>query len=260
MKFGIVIATYEIAKNTGVNNARANYTNTYSLLTDAIISVKNQIYKDWKIYIVGDHFKNERKIKDHLASLLEEDQYVFYNLDKPGERNRGFSKKELRFTGGSGAANKGLELCIAENIDIVTRLDHDDIWGSDHLSHLCAAYTQYPNLAFAFTQGRKKISSYNSSKEYLIMPDKKVRRFLNNCFYVSGATAHSSVSWNPSVLGEFFYRDPLEQKTTNPIRKNVQPGDIDMFKRVGEHIKKNNLQYLYVPEHTVFHRNRKGEI
>ena len=94
MKFGIVIATYEITKSSGVNNARANYVDTYSLLSDTIISIKNQIYKDWKIYIVGDQFINEEKLKDHLSSLLEEEQYVFYNLDKPGERNRGFTKKE----------------------------------------------------------------------------------------------------------------------------------------------------------------------
>lgn len=260
MKFGVVIATYEILKNSGVNNARANYVDTFSLLTETIDSIKNQIYKDWKIYIIGDHFTNEKRLKDHLSNLLEDHQYTFYNLDKPGERGRGFTKKELRFTGGVAAMNKGLRMCVDDDIDIIARIDHDDIWTEDHLSTLCAAYTQYPNLAFVFTQGRKKITSHNSSKEYLMMPDKKVRRFLNNCYYVSGATAHSSVSWNPSITGEFFYRDPLEQRTTQPIRNHIQPGDVDMFKRMGDHIKKNNLQYLYIPELTVYHRNRKGEL
>ena len=156
-----------------------------------------------------------------MAGLLDSDQYTFYNLDKPGERERGFTKKELRFTGGIAAMNKGLQLCVDEGIDVIARMDHDDTWTSDHLSSLCAAYTQYPNLAFVFTQGRKKITSHNSSKEYLIMPDRKVRRFLNNCFYISGSTAHSSVSWNPSITGEFFYRDACEQKTTDPLRKNT---------------------------------------
>ena len=49
IKFGIVMATHDM--NAGrANKARAKHMNTPDVLREALSSIKNQKYKNWKIY------------------------------------------------------------------------------------------------------------------------------------------------------------------------------------------------------------------
>jgi len=266
IRFGIVVATYQIKKECGVNTGRAKYISSPMVLTEMINSIKKQSYKNWKLYLVGDCYEDEDEVKTLLSTLLEPSQYVFFNLPKPGERNRGFSKMELRNTGGIAAMNKGLDLCEGDSVTHIVRLDHDDVWADDHLELLEAVYVEYPKLAFAFTQARKKNAVSKSNDEYMIMPSGKSQilikplLYLNNSLYIAGKTCHSSVSWQPSIVGRFRYRDPIEQMTTKPKNTSVIAGDMDMFRRMMKKIKTEKFKYIYIPILTVFHRNRRGEI
>ena len=53
IKFGIVMATHDM--NAGAaNKSRAKHMTTPGVLADALNSVKNQKYKNWKVYLVAD--------------------------------------------------------------------------------------------------------------------------------------------------------------------------------------------------------------
>lgn len=259
IKFGIVMPTYKMKTDGDVHTGRAKYITSIDVLTDSINSIKNQSYKNWKLYLVGDAYEDDQEVKDLLSSLLKPEQYKYYNLPKPGERTQNITSEEKWMTGGISAMNKGLDLCQSDGIKYIARLDHDDKWKSNHLELLAKAYTQIPNLGFVFTQGRKNPDTAASSKRYFMMPDAKPSLEVNNKGYVNGSSAHSSVSWCPAVIGKFRYRDANQQKNTNPKNTKTKAGDIDMFSRMMSHLKDNDINYMYIPQTTTYVRNRKGK-
>jgi glycosyltransferase involved in cell wall biosynthesis len=259
IKFGIVLPTYKISKDYKANSGRADYVTTVDVITDTINSIKSQTYKNWILYVIGDAYEGDKEIKDLLSSMLNSEQYKYHNLSKPGERDSDMSSEELRFTGGTAATNKGINMCHSDGIEYIARIDHDDKWKPKHLELLAKAYTQHPNLAFVFTQGRKKVDAGNSSKKYMMFPNEKPTLDIDNKGYVSGSTAHSSVSWCPKLTGKFNYRNPNDQKNTEPKNTKTLPGDIDMFKRMMKTIKEKGHHYMYIPQMTTYVRNRKGE-
>jgi hypothetical protein len=147
-----------------------------------------------------------------------------------------------------------------DGIKYIARLDHDDKWKSNHLELLAKAYTQFPELGFVFTQGRKKSDSPASSKKYVFWPDVKPALDVNNKGYTIGSTAHGSVSWRPDVVGKFRYRGAKDQKNTEPKNSKTLSGDVDMFGRMMDKIKdSDNIKYMYIPQLTTYVRNRKGK-
>lgn len=259
IKFGIVVATYKLSSDNPVNSSRSKYTDSVSLLSDCINSIKNQTYKNWHLYIIGDAYEGDDEVKELLNSLLNTNQYTYYNLSKPGERNSDISSEELRYVGGVKAANKGISLCISDGIAYIARIDHDDKWKPNHLEILAKAYTQYDDLAFVFTKARKKINSGNSNKKYLVFPENKYDLKIDNKGYVSGETAHASVSWNTKLVGNFKYRGVNDQKNKDPKNEKTMPADVDMFRRMMSFIKENGYHYIYIPKLTTLVRNRKGK-
>jgi glycosyltransferase involved in cell wall biosynthesis len=259
IKFGIILPTYKIKKDGSVHTSRADHMASIDVLKDSIGSIKNQKYGNWKLYVIGDAYEDDQEVKDLLSSMLKSDQYKYHNLSKPGERDSNISSEEKRLTGGIAAMNKGIDMCNADGIEYITRLDHDDKWKPNHLELLAKAYTQYPDLGFVFTQSRKKVDSTNSSKQYMMMPDGKVDTDVNNKGYVSGNTGHSAVSWCPKIVGKFKYRNAADQKNTAPRNKTTIAGDIDMFKRIMDKIKNAGHKYMYIPQMTNYVRNRKGK-
>ena len=150
-------------------------------------------------------------------------------------------------------------MAASAGFDYVTRLDHDDKWAPNHLELLAKAYSQFPNLGFVFTQGKKKIDATNSSGGYMMMPDATPELDINNKGYATGQTAASSVSWCPKLIGKFKYRGASAQKGSEPKQKKTIAGDVDLFQRMMKAIKDKEHKYMFIPKMTVYHRNRKGK-
>lgn len=265
LTFGIVMPTFRLKRNAEIHTSRAIYVETIDLLRESIGSIKSQTYNNWKLFLIGDAYEDDHEVKDLLNSMLNRDQYEYYNLPTPGERTQDITKFEKRITGGIAAMNKGVDMAYDANVDIIARLDHDDKWTPEHLELLARAYTQIPDLAFAFTQSRKRIGGNNRGKnrntaEYMFMPDLKIGFGINNKGYVTDATGHSSITWSPKQLGKIHYRDAFKQKSTEPKRSRTQAGDTDMFKRVMDKLKKEDLKYVYIPKMTNYVRNRQGKL
>ena len=259
IKFGIVMPTYKMGKDSGVHKTRSNYMTSIQVLKDSLGSIKNQKFKNWKLFIVGDKYEDDEELKDLLSSTFKPDQYEYFNLPQPGERNSNITSEEKRLTGGTKAINKGLDMADSAGFDYVTRLDHDDKWAPNHLELLAKAYSQFHNLGFVFTQGKKKIDATNSTGGYMMMPDASPELDIDNKGYATGNTASSACSWCPKLIGKFRYRNPAAQKSTEPKQKKTVAGDVDIFGRMMKAIKDKKHKYMFIPKMTVYHRNRKGK-
>ena len=166
IKFGIVMPTHKISDG-GAQKGRDKYMNTPALLRDSLGSIKDQKYDNYTVYLVGDAYDGDDEIKTVMGETLPKEKLKYHNLSSPGERNKGFTKEQFRFTAGCGAMNKGLQMAKADGCDYIVRIDHDDKWSPNHLELLAKAYTQYPELAYVFTRSRKKVDATNSSKKYM---------------------------------------------------------------------------------------------
>lgn len=261
IRFGIVLATFKLKEDGNVHTARAKYANSIDFLKDSIGSIKDQSFKNWKLYIVGDAYEGDQEVKDLLSSLLKPEQYSYHNLSKPGERDDdSLTSEEKWMTGGITAMNKGLSMADKDGIKYIARLDHDDKWKPNHLELIAKAYSQFPDVGFVYTQARKKIDAPSSNKKYMFMPEEKETLDVNNKAYVAGQTAHASVSWRPDVIGKFRYRGAKDQKNTEPKNSKTLGGDVDMFRRVMDKIKQSDdIKYMYIPTLTTYIRNRKGK-
>lgn len=263
IKFGIVMPTHKISDG-GAQKGREKYMNTPNLLKDSLGSIRDQKYDNYVVYIVGDAYDSDDEIKTVMEEIIPKGKLKYHNLSTPGERNKGFTKEQFRYTAGCGAMNKGLELAKSDGVDYIVRIDHDDKWTPDHLELLAKAYTQYPELAYVFTRSRKKVDAMNSSKKYMYQPREERHTTTiepNNLGFTYGEVSHSAVSWRPSMLGDIRYRDAHQQSKSepkNPLTKTM-PADADMFKRMMGIIKDKGHKYMYIPRLTSFYRNRKGK-
>ena len=263
IKFGIVMPTHKISDG-GAQKGREKYMNTPGLLKDSLGSIRAQKYDNYVVYLVGDAYDGDDEIKTVMEEIIPKEKIKYHNLSTPGERNKGFTKEQFRYTAGCGAMNKGLALAKADGVDYIVRIDHDDKWTPDHLELLVKAYTQYPELAYVFTRSRKKVDAMNSSKKYMYQPREERHTTTiepNNLGFTYGEVSHSAVSWRPSMLGNIKYRDAQQQSSSepkNPLTKTM-PADADMFKRMMDIIKDKGHKYMYIPRLTSFYRNRKGK-
>lgn len=269
IKFGIVMATHDLSSSRA-NKKRSDYMTTPKVLTDALKSVKGQKYNNWKVYIVADKYEgDDQEIKDVMNDIIPNDKIQYKNRSVPGERNnKKWSTKQIRFTAGCGALNDALDMAKNDGCDYIVRLDHDDKWASNHLEVLAKAYTQFPDLGFVFTRSKKKVTAHNTNKSVFMQPQQDgIEMDLNNKGYGDNDTSHSAVSWRPSITGHLRYRNPDQQKNTEPKRNKkgptgsggVLPADWDMFKRVMQKVKDNKKNYMYIPKVTSFYRNREGK-
>ena len=157
IKFGIVMATHDM--NAGrANKSRAKHMTTPGVLTDALNSIKNQKYKNWKIYLTADKYEgDEGEIKKVMEDIIPKDQIQYKNRTTAGERdNKKWSTKQIRFTAGSAALNDSLDMAKKDGCDYIVRIDHDDRWAPNHLELLAKAYTQFPDLGFCLQEVKRK--------------------------------------------------------------------------------------------------------
>jgi glycosyltransferase involved in cell wall biosynthesis len=268
IKFGIVMATHNIATGRA-NKNRASYMDTPVVLSDALNSIKNQKFKNWKIYLTADKYDNDKEIIDVIKEYIPESQIEYKNRSTPGERdNTKWSTAQIRFTAGSGALNDSLNMAKKDGCDYIVRLDHDDKWSANHLELLAKAYTQFPDLGFVFTRSKKVVGATNSTKSVFMQPQNDdIEMHLNNKGYGDNDTSHSATSWRPSIVGDLRYRNPDQQQNSEPkrngkspiISNGILPADWDMFKRVMDNVRSKKKNYMYIPKVTSFYRNRNGK-
>lgn len=100
-------------------------------LEKTLSAVDAQIFKDYRLYVIGDVYEKESELREIVA---RHPQSVCFNLGRSPERERyGFGNMYIWHAGGVTAANKGIEMALNDGIEYICHLGHDDIWEPNHL-------------------------------------------------------------------------------------------------------------------------------
>lgn len=227
MKFGITIPTYWRPNGT-----------SFRMLTRAIVSVANQSYKDWRIYLIGDRYEMQDEF-DEVLGLVPEDKLYSINLPKAAERDSGLTGDDLWRCGGVNANNVALSMQRRDKIDVTCHLDDDDFWLSNHLETLAQAYEDYPSAVFIHTSTHQIVRDPQSKSQFRAYPPIHGSTHYDNTVLGQGCFFHSSVSWRLLAIPYNYVADP------------DQAADAALWTVIGKWCKDNDMKTLHVPKTTV---------
>ena len=231
MKLGIVIATYQKLDGS-----------TPSLLKRAIESIKKQTYQDYTLIIIGDKYEDNNEFESICNDLDLKDKIVYKNLSYAKEREKYSRDSKLLWSaGGVNARNYGIDLSLELGLNYICHLDHDDYWHPQHLEVINYAIEETKDAAFINTCStyfdihlpkveltNEVISSYEHIKPGNLVP--------------------SSVCINHKMI-PLKYRDAFEETGKE------YAADADLWIRIGEYIKNNNLKTYCVTSLTCFYHS-----
>lgn len=225
MKFGIVISTF-----------RREDGKTPFYLNRTLESLLNQTYKNFKLFLIGDRYDDFDEF-DSFGSNFEEERIYKENLFFAEERDKYTNSKIIWMYGGCNAFNHGIDLALNEGIDYIIKLDHDDWFDSNHLE----------NFKECIDKNNADFMCSKSTHIHGVLPtlkgDSKFLEFL------------------PAPAGLVKSSHCMNYKTIPLRSRNVyeetgiywESGDVDLWKRVNNHIKENNLKSYMINEITCHH-------
>ena len=230
MTLGVTIHTYQRADGQ-----------TPMLLMKTIQSVINQSYQNFKIFIVGDKYEDNQELEHIINGFIEiSDKIVFENLSFANERDKylGVNNTALWNCGGANALNHANNLAKAHGITKVCHIDHDDLWLPNHLELIAKTIEQKNNPAFIYT-----LSKYLDNPVFPQMPadGQVVETYPAYCSLI-----HSSVYYDLEQI-DLPYRDLWAEEN------RYFPSDGDLWDRIAEKCKKENLKSYVIREVTCIH-------
>lgn len=225
-KLAIVIATYR--RDDGKSS---------ELLHRTLESIKNQTYKNYKIFLIGDKYEIPDEI-DKIIKNLSLDKIYFENLPFAKEREK-YSGEVLWSYGGVNAINHGIKKALSEGFDYICHLDHDDWWYENHLELInkCISKTNSDWICTKSTYRNPFtfLPPVNSNDEYINFQPR------------SSILIHSSVCMNFKKI-PLFYRDIFEE-----TGKMGLPADADLWERCRRYITNHNLKSVLINNITCRH-------
>lgn len=214
MKFAIVITTYQRKDGS-----------TPFFLRRALDSVFNQDYENFMIFIIGDKYEDNQEFID-ICSSYNQEKINYENLPFAAERDKYTDKWAIWSYGGCYANNYGIDKSVEMGYEYICHLDHDDEWYPSHLSSLKYGIEK-TNSLFLCTK-----SEYVSGT---ILPNNNTNTELIPFIPRGGSLIHSSTCIN-------FKKIPLRHRNLYEETGVVgQPGDFDMWERIGGYLSSNSL-------------------
>jgi glycosyltransferase involved in cell wall biosynthesis len=215
MKLAILIPTYQR------KDGKSKY-----FLTRALKSIRNQTHKDYKVFLIGDKYEDDEEFKLICTSIIDPKNIYYENLSYAKERDI-YSKdpEKLWCSGGVNAINHGIEKALSEGYEYICHLDHDDYWLPNHLSSISSLVEENPDK-YVFTcsycnyLGKQRVPYHSQPGEY---------------YPVEGDLTHSATCVNFSKI-DLRYRD-VNAETGKPF-----PADADLWIRLSNHMRENNLK------------------
>jgi glycosyltransferase involved in cell wall biosynthesis len=119
-------------------------------LKETLESVKNQTYKNWYVYLIGDNYPDEYELEE-LSKIIPKDKIFVENRE--AQESKKYQGLDLWHYGGSNNWNYAMDM--ASDWDIIAHLDHDDVWEPEHLELIAKVYEENPDIDMVFTAGAK---------------------------------------------------------------------------------------------------------
>lgn len=256
-KVAIYTSTYNVSENT---QGRDKYITYKKMLGDLITSLKNQTFKNWKLFIVGDGFEPEEELRDLLKSKLKPSQYTFFNLSEPGERGK-LDPSILRNSGGTKARNKAISLAKAEGFNYLAAIDHDDYWKPQHLESMMKAFQQDKDISFGYHRASRARVKGDAKGVYYWGGEAKVPTLYYDDVPDKIIEApHSGIFWHGPSCNWPKYRTVPDMKSTAPKRNRTMGADEDFIRQINDAIKGKKKKAVYVPKLLIRLRNAKGKL
>lgn len=227
MNLAVVIVTYQ--RKDG---------KTPFYLKRALDSVFSRQHKDFKIFLIGDHYENNNEWS-HLVRPYHGDRFYCINLDVAKERDSYKDKMLLWCTGGLTAYNIGINKAIEEGFEYICHLDHDDYWGSNHLQTI--SYVIEETKA-DWLCTRSLYGNSGTLPKVPDMPENEVISFVP----AGGNVIHSSTCYNYKTI-------PLRVENTFEKIGIALPADADLWDRSAVYIRENNLKSVFINKTTCYH-------
>ena len=232
MTLGVTIHTYQ--RQDG---------QTPAFLSRAIQSIINQSYQNFKIFIVGDKYENNKEFEDVINGFIEiADKIVYENLHFAHERDKylGVNNTALWNCGGANAINHANNLAKAHGITKVCHLDHDDFWLPNHLQLIADTIVAKQSPAFIYTLSRYL---HNPVFPQMVVDGQVVEHYPAYCSLV-----HSSIYMDLEQV-HLPYRDLWAEEG------RYFPSDGDMWERVSAKCRAENLKSYVIRQVTCVHEN-----
>lgn len=220
-KIGILIPTYQRSDGK-----------TPFYLKRALESVKNQIYNNYHVYLIGDKYENNEEFINLSYDIIDKDKITSYNLPFALEREK-YKNEPIKLwnCGGVNATNYGIELALKDGINYICRLDHDDWWENDHLSNISENLEDNVIIATKARYTYNRILPLNYTNPY----------YPQSCNLIHSATC---IKFSEIPLR---YRDVYEEE------RIISPSDGDMWTRLTKYMKENNKKGFLVDKVTSNH-------
>lgn len=226
ISFAIVMATYQRKDGT-----------TPFYLRRALDSIFNQDYQNFKIILIGDKYEDNQEFVN-IVSEYDTNKIYYENLPIAAERDKYKDTWLIWKHAGCAAYNHAISKSIEMGYSYSCHLDHDDEWEYNHLSSLKDAIdkTNAPWLCTKSHYGGHTVLPIYDSNEELIP-----------YYPTPNSLVHSSVCID-------FKKIPLRYRNTyEEIGYSDLPGDADLWERLSEYLKENQLPSYLVNKITCKH-------
>ncbi len=233
MKLAVTIPTYKRSDGT-----------TPKFLQQALKSVLAQTHQDYKVFLIGDDYTDNKEFEE-LAHLIPENKVYKENLSIALERSKyPPGSRELWCSGGVNARNHSVKVALKQGYNFVCPLDHDDYWAPDHLESINSVVDNYKDVAFVYTCSSHIVGYLPQAP----LDNKIIMSLPQPCQLI-----HSSVCINYDII-QSKYRD-VNSETGQPLE-----ADADLWMRISQEIQTSTnkkLKSILVKKLTCFHKQEK---
>jgi glycosyltransferase involved in cell wall biosynthesis len=224
--------------------------NTKELLSRALRNLESQTYKNFKLFLIGDHYDNNDEFEEISKSYKKD---IFYKNNEEHYRSYNFPNKHTYWAIGGGLALKtGIEKAIEEKFDYYLHLDDDDLWRENHIQVVVEHVKKFPLAEFILTKAKYKDTFLPQTEEKNV--------FYNNYIPKGEDSVHASHVYKLPLMGDVVldiinHNHTLASKINNKEagfeHVNIPPGDATILNKINSMVLTKEIKSLYIPIVTV---------
>ena len=223
---------------------------TKKLLSRALRNLEAQTYKNFKLFLIGDHYDNNHEFEEICKSYKKD---IFYKNNEEHYRCYDFPNKHTYWAIGGGLALKtGIEKAIEEKFNYYFHLDDDDEWRDNHIQVVVEHIKKFPLSSFILTKAKYR-------NTFLPITIEK-NTFYNNYIPRGEDSVHASHVYKLPLLGNVVL-DVINKNhiLANKINKKehgfegitIPPGDATILNNINSMVVTKEIKSLYIPVITV---------
>ena len=227
IKLGIGISTY---------NRKNGKSKGY--LYRCLKSLKNQLFKNFSVYLIGDDADKEYECLIHSYINTFDMDIKYFNNKEFNERYHIEDKKLLWHVAGAYSVNKSIELMLKDNVHLYVHMDDDNYYDKTHLFNIAFCY-KFLHSDFIYTnalQNNQILPILENAQKYI---------YQNNNYPFPYNSVHSSISFNLNTITTRYNN----YKVT---RNSALPADAELLINIKNEINSKHLISTLIPLTTCF--------